>query len=82
MWKPLVIGLALAALFSARTVAQEPVDLERALVRQGPEVIKKLKEKGYKNVGVLKFLAAKEGSGQPKVSARSIRCWPSGWGWL
>src|SRR5262249_2554796 len=28
---------------------------------QAPAVIKKLKEKGYKNVGVLKFLAAKEG---------------------
>src|SRR5262245_45663730 len=41
--------------------AEEQVELERALVRQAPAVIKKLKEKGYRNVGVLKFMAAKEG---------------------
>src|SRR5262245_57104107 len=61
MWKPLFLSLAVAGLSSARCLAEEPVELERALVRQAPEVIKKLREKGYKNVGVLKFLATKEG---------------------
>ena len=41
--------------------AEEPVEIERALVRHASEVIQKLKEKGYKNVGVLKFLAVKDG---------------------
>jgi hypothetical protein len=62
MWKPLVVGLAVASLLSVPSLGQEPVELERALVRQAPELIKKFKEKGYKNVGVLKFMAAKEGS--------------------
>lgn len=61
MWKRSILGLALAALFSVRSFAQEPVELERAFVRQAPELIKRLKEKGYRNVGVLKFQAVKEG---------------------
>src|SRR5262245_33010669 len=61
MGKPLGTALAAIGLFVGRALAEEPVELERALVRKAPAVIKKLKEKGYKNVGVLKFLAAKEG---------------------
>jgi hypothetical protein len=55
------LGLAALWLLPARSLAEEPLELERALVRKGAELINKFKEKGYKNVGVLKFLATKEG---------------------
>jgi hypothetical protein len=40
---------------------QELVSLERTLVRAAPDIIKYCREHGYKNVGVLKFLAHKQG---------------------
>lgn len=40
--------------------AKGGVPLERELVRQGPKIIKYLKDKGYANVGVLKFLVARD----------------------
>jgi hypothetical protein len=40
---------------------EQPVSLERTLVRAAPAVIKHCQEKGYQNVGVLKFLTLKEG---------------------
>jgi hypothetical protein len=38
---------------------EQPVSLERTLVRAAPEVIKYCREHGYRNVGILKFLAHK-----------------------
>lgn len=58
----LLMTLALAALFLlAEARAAEPVSLERTLVRAAPDVLKYCRGKGYKNVGVLKFLGHKEG---------------------
>lgn len=49
--------------FGLPTVAhtQEQISLERALVRVAPTVLKHCKDKGYQNVGVLKFLVLKDG---------------------
>lgn len=46
-------------LVGTSAVAAEP--LERSMVRQAPGVIRYLRSKGYKNVGVLKFLVTKDG---------------------
>ncbi len=54
----LLLGLPLW-LVPAPGRAQE--SLERGLLRQAPRLIKYFKEQGYKNVGVLKFLVAREG---------------------
>ena len=57
-----ILPLALAAfLVLAEARAEEPVSLERTLVRAAPDVLKRCREKGYKNVGVLKFLGHKDG---------------------
>ncbi|WP_020472697.1 hypothetical protein [Zavarzinella formosa] len=53
----LVIGFIGFAVSAAP--AQDPVSLERTLARTAPDVIKHLKDKGYQNVGVLKFLVVK-----------------------
>ena len=37
--------------------------LERGLLRQAPKLIKHFKDHNYKNVGVLKFLVSREGTG-------------------
>jgi hypothetical protein len=42
--------------------AAEAPALERGLVKQAPALIKTFKERGYQNVGVLKFLVAASGS--------------------
>lgn len=39
--------------------SQEPVSLERTLVRAAPDILKHCRDHGYKNVGVLKFLVHK-----------------------
>jgi hypothetical protein len=44
---------------SSACLAQD--SLERGLLRQAPKLIEHFKEKGYKSVGVLKFLVAREG---------------------
>ncbi len=59
--------LLVGTLFLARPIAaQELVSLERALVRVAPDVLKYCRDHGYKNVGVLKFLAHK--GGDAKIS--------------
>jgi hypothetical protein len=52
--------VALAAASSVLAQGRAP-DLEVALVRKAPEVIKHFQAKGYGNVGVLKFLIVKDG---------------------
>ena len=60
--KSLILGIAsLCFLLGSVKAADEPVSLERTLVRAAPDVLKYCKEKGYKNVGVLKFMAIKDG---------------------
>jgi hypothetical protein len=53
--RPLMLASALAALAPGTASAARPPSLDRALVRRVPEVIRFLKQKGYANVGVLKF---------------------------
>jgi hypothetical protein len=50
-----------AALGAAPARAAGASTLELGLVRQAPALIKHFKAKGYKNVGVLKFLVGREG---------------------
>jgi hypothetical protein len=54
----LVLGIS-AWLGTSTCHAQE--SLERGLLRQAPELIKYFKDQGYKNIGVLKFMAMHEG---------------------
>ena len=56
----LPLGLAVL-LVSIGSMAHAQDSLERGLLRQAPMLIKRFQEKNYKNVGVLKFLAAHEG---------------------
>ncbi len=60
--KRLVLGsvLGMSALLLA-PAAQAQDSLERGLLGQAPTLIKYFKDKGYKNVGVLKFLVSREG---------------------
>ena len=61
------LGIVLAALFSTPPLhAQQPVSLERTLVRAAPAVMKYCQEHDYKNIGVLKFLVVK--AGQDKIT--------------
>jgi hypothetical protein len=60
MWRSLAFGLTIVCFTVLISSAEEPLELERALVRKAPALIAKFKEKGYRNVGVLKFMAAKE----------------------
>jgi hypothetical protein len=55
------LALLLGSLFASAAGAAEQPTLERALVRQAPVLIKHFKDKGYQNVGVLKFLVSREG---------------------
>jgi hypothetical protein len=54
----LVLGIS-GLLVESTCHAQE--SLERGLLKQAPNLIKYFKAQGYKNVGVLKFLAMREG---------------------
>ena len=54
---PLVI--ALLVLTASAADGDKPERIDRALLKQAPAIIKFLKDKGYKNVGVLKFLVKK-----------------------
>ncbi len=56
----LLLGIV-ALLLPPAVMADEPVSLERTFVRAAPEILKQCREKGYKNVGVLKFLGIKDG---------------------
>ena len=47
-----------------RSWTQEPVSLERTLVRVAPKILKHLDSEGFRNVGVLKFLVHKDGQPQ------------------
>jgi hypothetical protein len=67
MKRAMVCSAALAAFLSAPVVAQE--SLERAMLKQAPQLIQHFKEHGYKNVGVLKFLVNREG--QQKFSDKA-----------
>jgi hypothetical protein len=56
----ILLVLAVAAWFApGNCQAQE--SLERGLLREAPRLIKYFQQHGYKNVGVLKFLVAREG---------------------
>jgi hypothetical protein len=60
---PLVALSAWLLLWPAETArAQQP--LERALLDQAPELMTRFRERGYKNVGVLKFQVERERSGK------------------
>ena len=63
-----VLVLALVALTAPRTRADN-IDLE--LIKKAPEIIKFLKEKDYKNVGVLKFQLQK-GKSRPTYNSGPI----------
>ena len=56
------VTLALLAVLPHAAGAAEPESLERGLVAKAPGLVKHFKEKGYKNVGVLKFLVVREGA--------------------
>jgi hypothetical protein len=56
----------LAVTLAPAARAQDPVSLERTLVRAAPDVLKVCKDRGYRNVGVLKFLVHK--AGQERLS--------------
>jgi len=55
LWFPLVAVLALGA------ESPRPQPLERELLRVAKELVKELKDRGYANVGVLKFQISKDG---------------------
>jgi len=55
LWFPLVAVLALGA------EGPRPQPLERELLRVAKELVKELKDRGYANVGVLKFRVSKDG---------------------
>jgi hypothetical protein len=55
-------GVALLAGLGSAGAAEPAPTLERGLVQQAPALIKLFKARGYKNVGVLKFLVARSGS--------------------
>lgn len=60
--KPFLVPVLLTAGFlAAEATVCGAERLELALVRQAKPAIRLLKERGYRNVGVLKFLVAKEG---------------------
>jgi len=63
----LVAGLAALSCPGA-AAAEQPVELERALLRKAPAVLEYLRKQGYGNVGVLKFLVTKDGT---KLSDRA-----------
>jgi hypothetical protein len=54
-------ALILLALLAPRAGAAETPSLEKELLRAGQEVIKHCEDKGYKNIGVLKFQVSKDG---------------------
>ena len=56
------VALALLAALPHAADAAEPESLERGFVAKAPGLIKQFKAKGYKNVGVLKFLVLREGA--------------------
>jgi hypothetical protein len=56
-----LILVAAGGLHSPVCHAQD--SLERGLLRQAPKLIDYFKQKGYRNVGVLKFLVSREGGG-------------------
>jgi hypothetical protein len=56
----LAAALVLGNSGPARLHAAEPPALEEALFRQAPKVIARLQERGYANIGVLKFLVTKD----------------------
>src|SRR4051794_35954696 len=53
------VALVVAGLAPPPLRAQE--SLERQFVQQAPQLIRHLQDQGYKNVGVLKFLVARDG---------------------
>ncbi|MFO0808406.1 MAG: hypothetical protein U0746_07270 [Gemmataceae bacterium] len=57
----ITFAACLAATLVTSIRAQELPDLERALVRAAPDIIRHFKAKKYANVGVLKFAVSKDG---------------------
>ena len=55
-----VLPAMLVAGLQFNSPAARAADLEKQLVKHSPEVMKYLQEKGYKNVGVLKFIIKKD----------------------
>jgi len=60
-WSSRVAALTALALLAGATQSQSagPQDLDAALAAQAPQIVRYLREHGYKNVGVLKFLVAR-----------------------
>jgi hypothetical protein len=56
----LCLSVILTTTINTIRAAEPPPELNRALVRQAEPVIKLCQKRGYKNVGVLKFLATKD----------------------
>jgi hypothetical protein len=61
-----LLAAVLTSLLAPSAKAQEPVSVERTLVRAAPAVLEHCRKQGYRNVGVLKFLVHK--AGQDRLS--------------
>src|SRR3954466_7286134 len=61
-----LLAAVLTALLAPAARAQDPVSVERTLVRAAPAVLEHCRAHGYRNVGVLKFLVHK--AGQDRLS--------------
>src|SRR5271170_8428959 len=68
-----VAAVTAVALFVFPAVAAEPKlpNLDTALSTNAPKILKELRQREYKNVGVLKFLVA-DGDGQPRGNVGSL----------
>ena len=66
-----IIGFLALAAFIGNPLAVRAESIERELYRQAPDMIKTLKDKGYKNVGVLRFLVQK-GDEKPTTLAGTL----------
>ncbi|MBL8798097.1 MAG: hypothetical protein JNM56_29640, partial [Planctomycetia bacterium] len=65
-------GLLLAAAAAALSPSWARADnLDKELVKKAPEILKQLQQQGYKNVGVLKFMA-KKGKGDLSFNSGAI----------
>ena len=77
MKKHLVTLLTLCSLLLLLHHPVQAGPIDDALLRRAPQLFRELKEKGYKNVGVLKFLVekgAKAGSGnKPRTPSQANR---------
>ena len=68
---PKIIGFLALAAFIGNPLIVRAESIERELYRRAPDMIKTLKDKGYKNVGVLRFLV-KKGDEKPTTLAGTL----------